>query len=198
MLSTTTAQSNTLSATVRGAHWLIELQFTGGTQYLTTYPDNITVDTQVWTGLGQLIDAQSVSESEDSNAEEIVLKLSATNTAQLAATLGNVESYRGRRVRVYLVLFDENLALISGKVLRWSGYMQPVRVTRERDDDRGVIGVIELPCTRAGMDRARNAEGRRVTHQQQQLLYPGDRGLEMLQTLLEQPALWLSKRFQEV
>ena len=48
------------------------------------------------------------------------------------------------------------------------------------------------------MARARNAPGLRLNDAQQQAAYAGDRGLEYVAKLLEQPALWLSKKFQKV
>lgn len=59
-------------------------------------------------------------------------------------------------------------------------------------------GRIEMLCSRAGLGRARNNLGLRMTHQQQLQRYPGDTFLRYVSTLVEQPSLWLSKRFQEV
>jgi hypothetical protein len=47
------------------------------------------------------------------------------------------------------------------------------------------------------MSRARNTTGLRLTDAQQQQRYAGDVGLAFMQTLIEQPSLWLSKRFQQ-
>jgi hypothetical protein len=118
----------------------------------------------------------------------------------LAAVLGSASTYRGRAARLSLQLFDEAFAPVGSPVPRWSGYMEPVKVTRRAatpDDGGGGGGRIELPCNRAGMARARNYQGLRHTNAQQLVRYPGDRGLEYMQALIEAPALWLSKQFQE-
>ncbi|MGL4574487.1 MAG: hypothetical protein ACRCV9_06835, partial [Burkholderiaceae bacterium] len=105
---------------------------------------------------------------------------------------GNIAKYRGRQARVYMQVFDAEFVPRGTKVLRWQGYMEPVRVVRNAQ-----AGTIELPMTRAGMARARNADGLRVTHAQWSLRHPGERGLEYLQGLINEPFAWLSKRFQE-
>ena len=106
--------------------------------------------------------------------------------------------YRGRPVRLYLQLFTEAFAPVGTKVHRWTGTMEPVRITRRTQAGGPSSGRIEMPCTRNGMARARNYQGLRLTHAQQQVTYPADLGLEYLQALIEKPALWLSKRFQEI
>lgn len=189
-----------LASPVRGAHWLIDLAFADGTMYLTTNALDIVSAGQTYRGLGQLLAVSSIQESEDSSTEKLTLSVPVVNNAMLAATLGNVESYRGRRVRLYLQLIGENFQPVGERVARWSGYMEPVKVSRTSPPHAGGAagGRIELPCSRAGMARARNYEGLRLTHAQQQLAHPGDRGFEYVQGLIEQPALWLSKRFQEI
>jgi hypothetical protein len=177
---------------------LIDLQFDSGMLRVTTAPVDIAAFGLTYTGLGSVISVSALSESEDANAEQLVISLSVVNQAMLAAVLGNVSNYRGRPVRLRLQLMDENYAPTGDSVLRWSGYMQPVRIARERGDSGPVGGRIELPCSRAGMSRARNYAGLRHTHAQQQQRYAGDRGLEYMQGLIEAPALWLSKRFQEL
>ncbi len=59
-------------------------------------------------------------------------------------------------------------------------------------------GRIEMECSRAGADRSRRAEGWRLTANQLKLDYPGDLGLDYMHELIENPTLWLSKKFQEV
>jgi hypothetical protein len=187
-----------IAAAVRGVAWLVQLDFTTGTIYYTTAPQSFVISSQTYIGLGNLADVSPVGESENTGADQVVLGFSLVNTALLAATIGNVDTYRGRAVRLYLQLFDEAFQPAGAPVLRWSGTMQPVKVSRTPSDPAGgaSVGRLELPCTRAGMARARNAQGLRLSHAQQLQRYPGDVGLEYVQTLIEQPSLWLSKRFQ--
>jgi hypothetical protein len=189
-----------IAASVRGVAWLVQLDFLPSTLYYTTAPQTFTIGGNAYLGLGDLAGVSDVGESENTSAEQVTLSFALVNTALLAATLGNVENYRGRAVRLYLQLFDEAFQPAGAPVLRWSGHMQPVKVVRTPSDPAGggAAGRIELPCARAGMARARNPAGLRLSHAQQLQRYPGDLGLEYVQTLIEQPSLWLSKRFQKV
>lgn len=194
-----TAQAR-ITASVRGVAWLVELDFTSGTLRYTTAPLPIVAGGNTYTALGTLVDVSPVGESENTGAEQITLGFTAVSTAMLAASLGNVEGYRGRAARLNLQLLDDTWQPAGAPVLRWAGTMQPVKVTRTRSAPEGgaSVGRIELPCTRSGMARARNAQGLRLNHAQQQQRFPGDLGLEYVQTLIEQPSLWLSKKFQKL
>lgn len=184
---------------VYGAAWLIDLDFSGGMVYVTTAPVNVPYGGNTYIGLGNLATVSQVGESEDTSAEKITLGLSLANGAMLAAVMGDASTYRGRAAVLRLQLFSETFAPIGTPVKRWSGYMDPARITRGRSGDAGApTGRIEIPCTRSGMARARNYQGLRHTHAQQQQRYPGDLGLQYMQDLIEKPALWLSKRFQEI
>ena len=59
-------------------------------------------------------------------------------------------------------------------------------------------GTIKLECLRGGGTRVRNCSGLRISHAQQLEEYPGDMGYEYLQTLVEKPVVWLSRRFLEI
>lgn len=188
------------TASVVGAAWLVELQFSTGTLRLCSAAQDLAALGYTWQGLGALMGVGDVSESADVGAEQIELSLSLVSTAMLAATLGNVESYRGRRVRLWLQLLDHTFTPVADPVLRWSGTMEPINVERSPaslggDDEPS--GRIVLPCSRSGMSRARHAQGLRLTAAQQRARFPADRGLDYVRSLIEAPALWLSKRFQE-
>ena len=189
-----------IAAAVRGVAWLVQMDFLPSTVYYTTAPLTFTIGGNTYLGLGNLAEVSAVGESEDTAADQVTLAFTLVNTSLLSATLGNVENYRGRAVRLYLQLFDEAFQPAGAPVLRWAGTMQPAKVTRTPSDPTGgpSVGKVELPCARAGMARARNPMGLRLSHAQQTQRYAGDLGLEYVQTLIEQPSLWLSKKFQQI
>ena len=188
-----------ISAPVRGAAFLVEMDFDSGTQRFTTSPISLTVGGNLYIGLHHVSSVSSINESESTSAEKLTISFSVVDQAMLAMTLGGVENYRGRAVRVYLQLLTANFQPDGAAIRRWTGYMDRVAVSRQRSTDGGGAssGKIEIACSRAGMARSRNYQGRRLTNAQQQQLYPGDRGLEFLQSLIETPSLWLSKAFQK-
>lgn len=188
-----------ISSPVRGLAYLIEMAFTTGTIRLTSAPMDVSSGGYTWQGLGMLVDVSTLAQSEDPSGERFTLSLTAVNNAMLALTLGAVDTYRGRPARVYAQLFDEQWQPAGAAVLCASGYMDKVQIPRRRSPPEGgdSVGRIEMLCSRAGMARARNSQGLRLTDAQQQQRYPGDTGLSRVQALLEAPSLWLSKRFQE-
>lgn len=188
-----------ISSPVRGLAYLIEMAFTTGTVRLTSAPMDVSSGGNTWQGLGALVDVSTLAQSEDPSGERFTLSLTAVNTAMLALTLGAVDTYRGRPARAYVQLMDEQWQPAGAAVLCASGYMDKVQITRRRSPPTGgdSVGRIEMVCSRAGMARARNNQGLRLTDAQQQQRYPGDTGLSRVQALLETPSLWLSKKFQE-
>jgi hypothetical protein len=192
-----TATGNRLDAEVTGEAWLIELDFTGGTQRVALWSSNVTVGGNTYTALPAL-QIPEMAGSEDAAPAQITLRLPMASATWTALAIGNVESYRGKKARIYYQAMGENFQPEGNKVLRWMGQMEPVRISRETPALSGGarVGWIELPLSRVGMARARTEEGLRRTHQQQQALYPGDLGLEQTTTLINQPTDWLSIKFQ--
>lgn len=195
VLSFGTSGDAQLTAGVYAAHWLAELDFAApiGTLRYTTLPMDVTIGGQVFGGVGGNVTVSPVRESEDAAADKIVISIAIVDAAMLAAALGPADRYRNRPVRLYLQIFDAAFVPQGTRVLRWQGYMEPVRVPRQ-----GQGGRIELPCSRAGLARSRNTQGLRVTHAQWSRRYSGERGLEYLQGLVNQPYAWLTRRFQEL
>ena len=180
----------------RGACWLIDMEFGTGTMHFTSYSVAIPANGHTYTALGNFAGVGNLTESQDATAERMTLSLSIVNPAMIAATLGNVGNYRGRKVRLWLQLVADNYQPAGIPKLRWSGYMDKIAINRRPSKDGKSSGAIEMQCSRAGMARARKAPSLRLTHEQQQQRYPGDSGLRYVRGLIEKPALWLSKAFQ--
>lgn len=192
-------QQQLLAADALGVVWLLELAFTTGSHRFSSFNQPLLAAGHTWQGLGQLLSVGELKESLEPSTQTLAVQLSVANDAVLALALGNVEAYRGRPARLYLALLSTTHQLIGEPRLRGTYYMQPVRIARESPGATGgtVGGSIELPLAAAGMARARNAEGLRLTHEQHAAEHPGDRFLEFMAGLIKQPVPWLSKAFQE-
>lgn len=177
-----------------GVLYLVELDFLGGTLYLTNWPTNVTIGAQVYTGLGNLGGVSELKESEDGQTQKVELTLSQVSSTNLALALGSVSGYQGRAVRIYVALTDTNLAVTGSPVLRFSGWMNLVKVRREGDN----AGVITLECQTGGYDVRRNPAALRMNDSQHQAVRPGELGFQYVADLIGKPQLWLSKRFQSV
>ena len=81
---------------------------------------------------------------------------------------------------------------------KWPGYMDTISTDDRVDaEGLGLTSVIKLTCAKAGLARSRNRDGLRMTNEQQQAQYPGDTFFSYVRSLIEQPSVWLTKRFQE-
>lgn len=204
MLSLDSPTNAQLSASAVGVSVLMELDFVQGTQYLCSWNDTLVIGGRSYNPLGANVTISNLGESEDNAVDRISLRLPITNTAMLALAIGLVENYRGRQGRIYLQLLSGNYVPVGSKILRYAGYMEPVRVSREQpsndqgsSDTPGLSGNIELPLSRAGLVRSRNYDGLRITHQQQKARYPNDNSFEYVKALQDLPAQWLSVAFQK-
>jgi hypothetical protein len=190
-----------IASGTRGVAWMVEMDFTTGTVYYTTAPADLVSGGHTYIGLGHLVGVGNLTESADATStDKLSLQFSIVDSAMVALSLGNIDTYRGRQARLYLQVFDSHFIQIGTKVQRWTGYMDRVVINRQRSDSEGgpSSGKIEMQCSRAGMARSRHAQGLRINHQQQQARFAGDLGLEYVARLIEQPTRWLSKRFQEI
>jgi hypothetical protein len=185
------------TAPVRGVQWLVELGFTSGTVRYTTNALDITSGGYTWQGFGSLVSVGSMRETEDGSSGAVILGLAITSAGLLTAASGNVDNYRAKPARLYLQLIGETYQPVGAPVARWSGYMDKVRINRKPSKEGSGTGSIEMVCSRANANRSRAATGLRHTHAQHIRRFPGDNGFEYISTLIETPAVWLSKRFQE-
>lgn len=195
-----------LTAKVRGVCYLVDLNFINTVSkqpeplYLTTWPENLTVEGRTYIGLGKAANVSQVTQSENISAEKVTLTASATDQALVALVLGNVEAYRNRTCAIRLQLLDETFVPRGAPVLCWRGFMDRIKSPRKSPPKEGGMSVVsvELECSRTGMARSRRVDGARLTHEQQIAEYPGDLGLSQLAGLVEKPAQWLSKAFQRI
>lgn len=198
MIAVDSAALAALQSRAVGEAWLVSLDFAGGMQRVTTWATDLTAGGQTWQALGSTLGISQIKGSEDAGPEQVTLSLP-MQAGMMSLVLGNVESYRGRRARIYLQVMDaETLQPIGSPILMYVGEMQPVKIDRSGAGAGGgpVTGRIEMPITRAGMANIRRQDGLRITHEQQLARYPGDMGLQYLQDLIKSDAQWLSAAFQ--
>ena len=137
-------------------------------------------------------------ESETLSLDKLSLRVSIVDTGMLAYVIGDASEYRNRAVRIYLQLLSAEAQPVQAPILRWSGYMDKVKIERRPSQTGFGGGTIDIECMRAGLARFRKGTGLRLSHAQQQLDYPGDMGLEYTEALVADPPVWLSKAFQKV
>lgn len=192
MITLGSSENTSINSGGRGVAWLVDMDFSTGMVRVTTAPVNVVDGGNTYTGVGNIGTVSEIKESGDTGDQKVTVGISVANSAYLASVLGNVANYRNRAITISLGIFDDKFQLVGSKVPRWSGRMEKVNIKRNKDG-----GTVEMECCRTGMPRSRVAQGLRLSHAQQQLLFPGDMGLQYIRTLIEKPTLWLSKRFQQ-
>lgn len=199
MMDLDAQQQALFASNAAGLIHLIELDFAQGTQYVTSFNLALQIGAVLYRPAGSLVQVGAIKHTLETDTQSTEISLSVAEKSLLAMALGNVEQYRGRQARILLQPMDEKFRLVGAPREYFSGEMEPVQIDRTSPGPDGgdVTGAIKLPVTRAGLSRARNQDPLRLTDAQQKADYPGDRGLEGQRELIDKPALWISKRFQE-
>lgn len=164
---------------------LVELAFDAGSLFLTTAPFDIPIGSDTYlsaAGLGS-IDAlgKSVGATEG-------MRFSLSGISQALVTIATAEPYQGRMVYVRKGYFDPSTnALIDSPVLVWVGRMRTMQIVEQNDSASITVTAehFEADLARAMPVRMNNAD--------QQRLYPGDRGFEYVESLVERVVVWPSK-----
>lgn len=189
---TTSAQQTALEKTKVNTAWFVELQFVSGTIRVCSYTQTFTWGGYDWSGLGSLGKISPVDESAGAGASAMMFGLNIAQTSLLALALGNVEDYRGQPAKLYFCPLDENGALIDTPEICWRGTMDTVSVGIDGEE-----GQIALKCETSAYGLKRRPSMRLNAAQQRQR-QPGDSGFDFLNSLLANPQLWLSKKFQQI
>ena len=180
----------------RGLIYLVDLAFTSATIRFNSSAETFTIGPNTYIGLGNVVEWPRMQESENASPNKLTLKFKITNQALLASVIGDATEYRLKPVTISLQLMTPEFQPDGDPVIRWRGYMDKVSTEKTRGDS-GFSGAIKLDCVKPGLDRVRNYEGLRLSYQQRKQLYPNDRGLEYLQSLVQTPQPWLTVEFQK-
>lgn len=161
---------------------LADADFVSGHLRLWSGIGPLSWNTFTWTGAGDMLQMSEAKESAGLLANGITLSLSGIPGANLAIAL--TEDYQGRPLVVYFGFLNSSGAVIVDPFILWSGRMDIMVI--EEGADTATIGV-------TGESRAismRRSMERRLTHEDQQLDYPGDLGFEFVEGLQNAEQLW--------
>jgi hypothetical protein len=170
--------------------YLMELQFVGTPQYLSTWNRNFTWDSRLWVGLGGLVSIGRITESESVTSSALSFNLNAADLAWISLAVGNDAIYRNRLALLYMCPIGDDGSLVDTPQLCWRGRMDAVVV-----GVNGSTGSISVKCETAAYAFKRRPT-LRINAVQHRKVYPTDTGLDYLTDLLAKPQTWLSKRFQ--
>lgn len=152
---------------------LLELQFSGGTIYITDGPVDITIGSITWSAFGGRIVIGSMQETSDRSGSGMSLQLSGVDQAFVAALLSNF--YIGRLCILYRVYLDANGDPVGDMFEIGRGYMNSSwRVVSTRPDDRAPGEVIVSTEILPSLVRGEQIRGLRTNLASHQRVFPGD------------------------
>lgn len=176
--------------------YLIKLELTSETLYLTNWDQSIDWDGHTWQALSITPRISNMSESSNLESQALDISLSPISSEMLSLALGQVDEYRGKPCSIYMAVLDDNFAQLGDPILRWYGYMDTMTIATNSDES-GMSGAINLRCE-TGMHSLSRLKTYRMNNAQQQSRVPGDKGFEYVERLMAEPYTWLSVKFQQV
>lgn len=182
---TTALKNETLAAKLEPV--LLSLfDFQSGAVRVWTGIGDKTWDGNVYNGLGHLGNVSPIEESTDVRANGVGFQLSGVPSSLIATVLG--DNYQGRTVKLWLAALNGSGGIIADPYLLFAGRMDNVEI-----DEGADTAVIRIYAESRLIDLQRSRE-RRYTHEDQQIDFPGDLGLEYMPTSQSTPFLWGGKR----
>ena len=176
--------------------FFVELQFVSGTLYVCSAGQTITWNGHDWLGLGTVSSISAVEEAAGVASSALTFGLNIAQPEILAEAIGAVEDYRGQPAKMYFCPLDEQFRLVGTPQICWRGIMDTVvfGVDGEPDNAQGQA-VLKCETSAYGLKRRPSL---RMNAAQQKQRYATDTGFDQLTTLLANPQLWLSKKFQQI
>ncbi|MBP3958334.1 hypothetical protein J8F10_24055 [Gemmata sp. G18] len=165
--------------------YFVKLQFDTGDVCLHTGLGSISFGGDTYTGTGAIGSIGGVDEDADLSRTTLELTLRGLPTDLVSVTLN--EYYQGRRATLYGGYLDAtSQQLVDTPFILYRGRMDTAAVEQEET----VSIRLTVESRFAAWDRPLT---RRYNGADQQLRYPGDRGLEYVEQTTEKPLFWGQK-----
>jgi len=197
-----TAIQNNLEDDVVYPFFAIELEFDSGPLRLWTGVGTLVFEGVSYTGTGNLLDVSSIEETTEIAVRGATITLSGMPSEVISLALQS--PYQGRVCKIYFGMFSkgslqkEDGAYIlledggkiqlelqeTGLTQIFSGYMDEMNIDEGPDS-----GTIELKVENKLIDLER-ARTRRYTSEYQKSVYPGDLGLDFVESLQDKKVVW--------
>jgi len=176
----TTVVQNALDDAVIEPFFAVELQFDTQTLRAWTGTGDATIDGNTYTGTGTLLGISSVEETSEIAVRGATLTL--TGVPSEVISLALQEPYQGRVAKIYFGVVSG--ATYSNLTEIFSGYMDEMNI-----DEGAEFSTIELKVENKLIDLER-ARVRRFNSGYQRSVYPGDRGLDFVESLQDKAIVW--------
>jgi hypothetical protein len=159
-------------------------EFADGNIYFTDLPYDTTFDGNTYSGVGNALGYDAIEEVSGLQANGIRIYFNAANASILALLLD--QNLIDRPVYVYRGLLDSSNQPIADPLLIFEGRTDSMQLSE--DPDKGALQII-LECFDENVDFER-VNGRRTNHEEQQVLFPGDKGFEFIADGMDKVTVW--------
>ena len=176
----TTIVENALDDEVIEPFFAVELLFDSAPIRLWTGTGEATIDGNTYIGTGNLLDISSVEETSEIAVRGATITLSGMSSEVISLALQS--PYQGRVCNMYFGIVSGNT--YSSLTQIFSGYMDEMNIDEGPD-----FGSIELKVENKLIDLER-ARVRRFTSGYQKSVYPGDKGLDFVESLQDKEIVW--------
>lgn len=182
----TAATLSAVTAEVVSRTLAVELSFTSGFVRFCGAPWDLTIGGQTFLGVGQLGSISVAEESAELRAYGLNVTLSGIPRDNIAIAL--TEAYQGRPATVWEVPLSSDGTPVADPIVMFRGRMDTMDVQL---GDMATVRVA-LENRLADWERPRV---RRYTNEDQQSVFPGDRGFEFVSATTEKELIWPARSF---
>jgi len=177
----TTAVTTASTASTLKTVTMVNLQFDSTPIYVHTGVGTITYDGNDYLGVGGLGKVTPIKESSDLEVTRVILELSGIDASNISVALN--QQYQGRVATIYQAFLDSDYTLIADPVVVFKGTMDN-QIINLGNTAKVEVAVISL------LEDWQKARIRRYNNEDQQNLYPGDKGLEFVEQVVEKEIFW--------
>ena len=184
--SITTAFNNALKAEALRPFLAVELEFSTGSLLIWNGYGDLTCtaggSSKTFTGLGDLINVSSVSESDQVEAVGVALSLTGIKSSFISTALSG--NYTNRNAAIYFGTFDSSKNVIADVYTLFNGKLDIMKIDEKVET---AIITINLENRLIAFDRPKE---RRFTNEDQLQRFSGDKGLEFVPDLQDKEIVW--------
>tara|TARA_R110000772_G_scaffold153215_1_gene264175 strand:- start:511 stop:1104 length:594 start_codon:yes stop_codon:yes gene_type:complete len=165
--------------------YAIKMNFTSGTLLLATTYANLVIGGNTYLGSGNILSVAPITETSDTRATGLEIVLNGLDTSILSA--GLTEDTQGMVVEVYfgvLTTTDNADVIVDTPYQIFSGFIDSM-VLQENGETSNLKFMIENKLITLEIPT-----DRRYTDQDQQNLFPGDKGCNFVTSLQDKSVAW--------
>jgi hypothetical protein len=162
--------------------FFVELIFDDETVRMWSGTGPVNWDGHTWGGAGDLLGIDAMPETTTVRAEGTTVSLAGVDPANIAIALS--KDFQGRTANIWLGFLDDNFQVIVSPYMIFSGRMDQMPI---RDEGAQSTISVQAESHLVDLTKARTV---RYTDETQKELYPGDKGLEFVEAIQEEPITW--------